>query len=381
MCFITSMVSCHTRLRTSLDANIAPAINNFFTSWWLASQFAASQAALKIDAIVELLDPIETHGMLVQDILTALLAGLAFIPGPVDIILGEGMNVLLHVAMASMMTAVVVAPGVTKGLFPPQTTNTQSIQIGQLKSQLGNLADGLSARLSPALAVAQNDLTSFTQLSSTGLFSAHPPLALDNQTRNLDQAFTVFLVTTSLMANNWNAAVGVGTNPQQLVSNGTKLAYSIGCDSYEPGDICNAWWYDRQNGDAYTLNNLSHLKDDPYKRIKTIINNGWATGNQLFTAARQCNLAGNFGKGVLLTSTNGALNMDCISQLKMCTFNKTCNGNLDDIGDGPGCEFTDCPSQDGYGCSTDDFNNEWCTVPSGYIGPLMIQGDAGVNNA
>ena len=370
---ITNHIDTHTPEIFYVLYNIY-AINNFFNSYWLATQFAASQAALKIDAIIQLLDPIQTHGMLFQDILTALLAGLAFIPGPVDIILGEGMQVLTHVVMASAMTGLVVAPGVVKALMPTQTENTQSVQIGQLKSQLGNLQDGISARLAPALQIAESDLTSFIQLASTGAFSAHPPWALDNQTKGMDQAFTTFLVSTSIMTNNWQGAVSIDTNPQALATNGTALQYDIDCDGYDANNICNAWWYDGVNNNAFTLYSLSSIKDNPYARMHTIINNGWSTGAQLFAGAYSCNQAGHFGQGIMFSPMDGQLNFDCLSQLKICTFDKQCT-NAE-------CEFSNCAVEPQWG-----FNNvladytSWFNVPAGYLGPLLTQFQQTIHNS
>ena len=341
-------------------------INNFFNSWWLATQFAASRAALKIDPIVELLDPVKTQNVLLQNILTGLVSGLAFIPTPGDIF--PGISDMTKVAMKSGITALVVAPSIIRSIFPEDTDDTRMVQMAQLKSQLGNLEDGISNRLGPGLQTAQNDVTSFVQMASTGAFSAHPPFALDTQTEALDLAFTTFLVSTCIMSNNWQGAVAVDTSPQALATNGTAAQYDIDCDGYDANNVCNAWWYDEDNNDAYTLTSLDNLMDNPYAKIHGILSNGWSTGAQLFGGARRCSQAQNLGKGVLVDVSNGSITFDCLSQLKMCTFDKHCTSTK--------CEFSDCDSEPGF---RDGFENSrtsdtrTLTVPAGYLGPMLMQ--------
>ncbi|KAI9836018.1 MAG: hypothetical protein M1838_005141 [Thelocarpon superellum] len=382
-CTVINTQSCGSDITNDIDLNTPEvfyvlyniyAINNFFTSWWLATQLAAARASFKIDAIVNLLDPPQTTGLVVQDILTALLAGLAFIPAPIDIILAESLNIATHVALASVMTALVVAPGVCRGLFPAKTNDTRSVEISQLNSELADLDNEISARLAPALATAQNDLTSFTQLASTGAFSAHPPLALDQQTTGLDQAFTTFILTTCLANTNWIGAVALDTSPQQLATNGTKIQYDLDCQAYDANGVCNAWWYDSTDNAAFTLDSMSERSDNPYNRIHTILSSGWSTGDQLFSGAYDCNKAGNYGRGVIVNFDNGKLNTDCISQLKMCTFEKQCTF--------PGTcqEFSDCDNQNGFGFVPGAVKKGYFTVPSGYLGPLLTQTSPRVSN-
>ena len=89
-------------------------VNTFFEDWYLAVNLAAPQAALAIDAIVAKVDPPKTSNGILGDILTALTAGLAFIPavGPE-----------LSTAGKALVTGLQAAPGVAQAIWPSGTVN------------------------------------------------------------------------------------------------------------------------------------------------------------------------------------------------------------------------------------------------------------------
>ncbi|KAI9852206.1 MAG: hypothetical protein M1838_001443 [Thelocarpon superellum] len=337
-------------------------INNFFNSWYLATNFAATHAGTKIRKIVALLDPPKKKGVLLQDLITALLVGLAFIPGAVDIALCEGMEVLMHVAVASAMTALVVAPGVVKFLFPMATTDTSTVQIADLESQLSSLTQNIVARLAPGLRIGLNDIENFVLMASTGAFSGKPAFALDEQVDGLDLGLTTFLVSVCLGNNGWEGVVATDTDVSQIGKNGTRPQYELDCDQYDPYGVCNAWYYDSTGQNTYTLINYGSPKQNPYAKLEGMFSAGWTTGQMLFANAQACISSGNYGKGLLYSTDNATLHLECISQLRLCTWDKQCMRS--------GCEFSDCEPNKGF----EMINTRWTQnfqVPAGYLGPML----------
>ncbi|KAI9678359.1 MAG: hypothetical protein M1817_006306 [Caeruleum heppii] len=341
------------------------AINNFFNSWWLATQFAASQTALQVDAMVQVLDSPKKENLGLQSILTALLLGLAMVPGPVGIAL-EAASTVTKIAANVLTTGLMGAPLVAKQLFPAAgTAETQLIQMANLKALLGNVAQGLSDRLAPALKTAEQDIESFIQLGNTGIFSSKPAPALNQQTKGLERVLNTYILSSGLVANQWDAVVALDTNPQQLGRNGSRIAYRLDCEQYDANGVCNAWAYDAEYNMAFTLNHRSAMKDNPNKILTTAFNNGWTTRELLFNGAAACKRAGNLGKGMVVNVDNG-LNIDCVSQLDVCTWDMSCtqrNSNK--------CEFTDCKTQDGVGAARAGWRSGEYQVPAGYLGPLI----------
>ena len=69
-----------------------------------------------------------------------------------------------------------------------------------------------------------------------------------------------------------------------------------------------------------------------------------------------------YGKGVDVVIAADQLDLSCLSQIQMCTFDKHCQGKA--------CEFTDCPVERGWGPFE---RGNFFDVPVGYLGPLTSQ--------
>ena len=119
------------------------AINDFFTSWFLALPYATQQAELIIQDVINELDPEKKTNSALTDILTALIAGLAF-AGLEGAAAGAAATLsVTKSAGQALLIALQQAPGVAKALWPSGMTNSQSVQIGDLDSELSNLSDQL----------------------------------------------------------------------------------------------------------------------------------------------------------------------------------------------------------------------------------------------
>ncbi|KAI9850187.1 MAG: hypothetical protein M1838_005996 [Thelocarpon superellum] len=376
-CYDLNVQSCGSDITNHIDQSTPEvfyvlyniyAINNFYNTWYAAAVAAAGQASGKIDAIVQTLNPVSKANVDLNIVLTALLAVLNFAPGAIGIAIGDMAKTIQHVASVAS-TVITTIPGVLKFVFPPTTVDSQRVEIGNLKTQLDHLETYLSGRLGPALNISLYDITVFTSLAELGAFSAYPAPAIDKSTANLDQALTTYLVSTCLQSNGWFGTVARDSNPQQMASNGSNHQYDLDCSSYDGDGICNMWWYDQQQNNAYSLVSNKSFRDNPHDNLRTIIDQGWSTMPQLFNSARQCNDDGDYNKGVRLNTDQGTFELQCISQLKMCTYDKRCVS--DD------CEYVDCDTDDGWGgaYNEDGLDMHVFSVPPGYLGPLLLQSD------
>ena len=69
---------------------VAPAINFFFSAWYTAMHDAALQASETVGSIIQIVDPPKwSSHVFLNDLLSALAAGLAFLAIPETAILGE----------------------------------------------------------------------------------------------------------------------------------------------------------------------------------------------------------------------------------------------------------------------------------------------------
>ena len=138
-------------------------INQVFNSLYTAVGNANTLASESIGAIIELLNPTRPpKNLLLNDLLTALSAGLALIPGAESGII----NLVVHAAQQ--------APGVVKYLFPVGTTETQINQWASISNEVGTLVQTYQTNVSQIIPAINNDVTNFIAYASTGGFSVFP---------------------------------------------------------------------------------------------------------------------------------------------------------------------------------------------------------------
>ena len=159
------------------------AINEVFNSLWTAVGNANGLAADSVGAIVKLLNPTKPpQNLLLNDLLTALSAGLALIPGSAS----EIVNLVVHAAQQ--------APGVVKYLFPVGTTQTQVDQWASISNEIGNLVKTYQDSLSKIIPVINNDVNNFIAYASTGGFSVFPAPGIDVESDVLLKGQAVYSV-------------------------------------------------------------------------------------------------------------------------------------------------------------------------------------------
>jgi hypothetical protein len=336
------------------------AINQAFNTYYNAIANANQIASENVAAIIQLLDPPKDHNVILNEVITALSAGLGLIAAENPIV-------------DAIVKGATTAPNVVKAVFPTGTTNSQNVQLASLDQSLGQVTQGLLGSINDAMPANLKDVNNFLAFASSGQFSQLPQQTLFQDTQTLLGGLNTYVVSQSLQANNIQLVKGAngaqGTDINGLVAGGMNQAYQIqGCGKgYDPLGICDDWWYDQPNNNSYALVKTDDLQKNFNTEMESIFKQ-WASPQNLLTNAVVC--AGQGGttaqQGNLISATPNGLNSACLSNLTVCTWNQddgSSNTNL----------YSDCTTPSGW--EGDMCPNDGKMVPAGYIGPLWNSGE------
>lgn len=132
-----------------------------------------------------LLDPPQATNVVLNDVLTALSAGLGLISGL------EGIaGLILRVSNQ--------IPGVAKYLFPVGNTQDQVNQWASISNEVGTVVQQYQKSVSQIIPTINNDVTNFIAYASTGGFSVTPLPDLSNESDALLKGLTTFIVGKAL---------------------------------------------------------------------------------------------------------------------------------------------------------------------------------------
>ena len=342
------------------------AINQVFLSLYLAMGNANGIASESVGAIVTLLDPPKETNVFLNDLLTALGAGLGLIPGP------EGKIAGLILSTAQEL------PGLVQYIFPTGTVNTVVDQWAAISNEVATVVKTYQTSLAQLIPAVENDVNNFIAFASTGQFSVTPLPDLSNESNSLLTALTTFITAKALEANNMVLTRAIDTDINELQLNSTNdLAFQTGCGTgYDAAGICGPYWFDAAAKVTYSLNNYNAMGKSPHDDMETLFRN-WTTGDLLFGGAARCAASGG-PKGSSLAQTiigpDGGVVLDCLSSAQICTWDV----NSIDVQR----EYTDCASQPGYvvdgcsgdanGCGSSDGSTGSVNVPIGYVGGYLL---------
>lgn len=289
----------------------------------------------------------------------------------------------------SPVRAVLAASGSVYGQIFPHDGSAASdlIAMGTLSTALEDFTDDLTLRLEPALQTALNSVDDFLKMTDTGVFSSAKASSLIQDTDNLEQALTTYIVSTALSGATWNVVVSPQTNVDSLLSGGQgKLNIDWGCQGTADATtgFCNIVWNDRANTQGFTLVQADSFLNNPHDAFENFFgstkHDAYTTPELLFLGAAKCRLRPGWGTGVGVQMIDGEMNFDCLSQMKVCTYKADCQEK-----DEGSCEYKeeDCPADKGYGYDRDRYRGmpdeeaeaaNSFFVPPGYMGPF-INGD------
>ncbi|KAL9022045.1 MAG: hypothetical protein Q9185_000786 [Variospora sp. 1 TL-2023] len=374
------------------------AINQYFGSWYSAVGGAATLAGLNVDEIVQLINPPDDTNLIINYILIALTGLFAVLPG-----LGANVGNLLdkvvknsaetasklRTSLIFVENAIMVSPRIGLWLYPRGDTQSQLVQMADLKSRLGDLIQQVQSNLNHTVASVMADPTDFLAFAGQGNFTASAP-SLPDQQAYLLYGFNTYIISAGLAGNSILGSVALDTNVQALVTNGTtssdRLAFDLSaCEGYNAQNVCDAFWYSGALNATFSLNSFSSI-DRSFGDLLTTLFTKFTTGQLLFDNAYACtankknnNADANANDGssssTAITVNAAGLNTQCLSQIKVVTWDMGCDGVRDST-----CEFLNGEeSQDRWlgNCGSESYFSVmdepiYC-VPNGYLGPLVKQ--------
>ena len=301
-----------------LVANSTLAINNFFTTYWTALKYAASQAALSITPLVNRLDPLKQHGWVWQNLLTMLGFGLAFLGIP-----AVGVWILERTATSTKTFASITAisfmqaPATARAMWPIGTDNSRLVQTAQLQQALSDASDTLGSMIDNANSLLMNDMVTFINYVKGGQYSGPSDFSLPDKTDGLDWALKAYMTSVALSKNSWAAkpsAIYYDTFEDACQSGYMDGDYICG---YETGG---AFFWSPDTGRTYGLMKYNDRDADTQTRelLHEIVDKGWAPLNILFDGAYNCTKEGRASPDSLSWvnfNWDGTLDIACISQL------------------------------------------------------------------
>ena len=352
------------------------AINQYFFSWWTAVGNAATMASDNVDSIVQLLDPLSSADTFLDDVLISLTAAFSLVPG-----LGyltSDMEAFTEdwLAFANIIENVLFTmPQLGRWLFPIDSSTSQVIQMAALSGEMANIIQTVQDNLNKTVVSVMRNATEFLAFASQGNFSESAP-SLPDQTSYMLYAFNTYIISQALAGNNIYGVIAQDTNPQDLATNGSRIPYDLSdCKGgYNDQGICDNWWYSKRYSSAFGLDDFSHMNRDYGSALTTLFSN-YTTGELLFEGAYACNQDGNYGQPVKVTATPGSINTACLSQLRVVSWDMSCN---DPTGHNE-CEFLEIPRQNQFfgNCGShsafDVMADPIYCVPASYLGPLIAQ--------
>ena len=291
-------------------------INDFFTEWNDALSGASLSALFIAQPLINTIDPEQNTFLGLNDLLTALTAGLAFIPA-----VGEGISVAAKAGLTVLETGLQQAPGVAKAIWPSGTEDTKSIQLGNIDNELGKVQSTFTTGIVNALATVMGDVPSFIAFAQNGDFSGPDEVSLPSDTFSLGLALNTYVLSSAMSANHWRVAPLISKSKAAIES-------GWGC-TFDSNNICtddygSATFFSDVTGNGYSLIGLgASPRVTPAALMNDIINNNWSTLEALFDAAFNCTIAGGYGQSPNFV-TNNHVDLSCVSQLLMCNCITPC---------------------------------------------------------
>lgn len=296
------------------------AINNFFTTYWSALNYAAGQAGLAIQSMVNELDPPAEAGFPWLNILTALSFGLAFLGAPSIAVSILSMEQAVKYAAQGLLISVSQAPGFSKALWPAGTANSKIVQIGQLNDELTKASQQMASMINTAVELLMSDMPTFVAFAESGRFSGAQSMSLPAKTDGLDYALTTYLLSETMSKNGWYACPFLGPYPTAASVEST-TSPGFACQM-GPNNVCSAAgtdavYWSQSTQRVYTLNQVPRdgQEKSPNQLTQDIVKNGWAALDVLFDGAYNCTAEGKAGSAAINFNWDGTLDIACISQL------------------------------------------------------------------
>ena len=349
-------------------------IQNWFFTYYMAVTGANGLAADNVNIIARSLNVPVPKSISVLDIL----AGLAFAFGLLSPSgyaatipkLGRKLDGFAAQAPGEyLLRGIQGSPTFARNMLYKGDLSDTNVQIATLSSDLARITSQLQNNIQNSVVVVMSNYSLFFDFVQDGYFSTQIE-SLDTITQNVTLALNTYLVSQALQDDDVIITRAIDTDVNELQVNGSAYQYDTGCGhGYDEWGMCANWWYDSTNHISYGLESMKDMLNNYTDGLESLFNQGIITPELLFMNSQFCadaagSTQGN-APGTSLSTTTGIWNTECISNMKICTWDQ---GSQD-----MWHEYTDCDRESSFaaeGCGGPEEIVQY-VVPASYIGPYL----------
>ncbi|KAK0390173.1 hypothetical protein NLU13_3745 [Sarocladium strictum] len=320
------------------------AVYQFFNQYSSALSNGVSLAGQTVDKIVATVaPPIESQepASTLMNILSSTLGVVSLFTGVIPGGGGPAVS-LIHGGLSQALGLSSIIPDTL--VKPSQSANDRFIQLGDIGSSLSTLVVQYQANLLDAVALVQRNHTVFAAACSQGGFSQRITTSLTIQSSELYRQLQLFTLSTALKANGIVAAKSTGVDALKVAGETSEISCAA---LTTPGDFCNQWWLDGE-GNTYSFHNPGDTENSHVDLTRTIVEEGWATLDQVFKV-EQC-------AGAAPTFDPANVGVTCIPTLAETKAQP---------------QFKNCDNDPNWGSLCSSFE-ERILVPESYLGPILL---------
>ena len=349
-------------------------IQNWFFTYYMAIGGANGLSADSVNTITRTLNLPEPKKFPIVD----LLAGLAWSFGLLSPsgyaaglpYLGEKIAGLAAQAPGEyLLRALQNAPTLSRNLIDKGDLSDSDVQIAELSSGLARIVSQLQTNIQNSIVLVMSNFSLFFDFVQDGFFSTQI-VNLNTLTQNVTLSLNTYVVSQALQNDDVIITRALNTDINELQLNGSAYQYDTGCGyGYDEWGMCGSWWYDSTNRISYGLESQKDMLNNYTDPLESLFNQGITTPELLFMNSQYCadaagSTQGN-APGTSLSTTTGVWNTECISNMKICTWDVVKMSVFN--------EYTDCDRESAFamvGCGQGE-EIQQATVPASYIGPWL----------
>ena len=349
-------------------------LQNFFFTYYMAIGGANGLTIDNVESIVRTLNLPTPKTFNVLDLLAGLAwaFGLLSPSGYAAAIPKLGEKVTGFAAQSPgeyLLRAIQNAPTLSRNLLATGSLSDSDVQVAELGSGLARIVSQLENNVQNSIILVMSNFSIFFDFVEDGFFSTQID-NLNTITQNVTLSLNTYIVSQALQNDDVIITRALDTDVNELQLNGSAVNYDTGCGyGYDEWGMCGSWWYDSANHVSYGLESLKDMLNNYTDPLQSIFNQGITTPELLFMNSQFCaDAAGSTqgsAPGTSLTTDTGIWNTECISNMKICTW--------DTVNMGTNVEFTDC-NREGAWAGADcgaALELVQMTVPASYLGPYL----------
>ena len=353
-------------------------IQNWFFTYYTAVTGANGLAADSVDTITRTLNLPIPKSFPILD----LLAGLAYAFGLLSPSgyaavlpkLGEKIEGLAAQAPGEyLLRAVQNSPTLSRNMIDKGDLTDSDVQVAELSSGLARIVAQLQTNIQNAVVMVMSNYSLFFDFVDDGFFSTQIE-NLNTITQNVTLALNTYVVSQALQNDQVIITRALNTDVNELQLNGSAVQYDTGCGhGYDEWGMCGNWWYDSTNRISYGLESMKDMLNNYTDPLESLFNQGITTPELLFMNSQFCadasgSTQGN-APGTALSTSTGIWNTECISNMKICTWDLVNLGVFN--------EYTDCDRESAFAMDEcgDGEGVVQVTVPASYIGPYLTSSE------